>query len=126
MNAWRTAWLPREATNRSPGGASEIRQVIQLPQGQVTHAVCAAGNVAEAAVLPERYEMFYVLAGAGELWRRAPHGEEIVSLRPGRTVEIPMGTEFQYRALDADVMFLVIVTPMWTPDAYQSLPGAGP
>jgi mannose-6-phosphate isomerase-like protein (cupin superfamily) len=126
--AWRTVWLPQEPTNMSPGGASEIRQLVQLPQGQLTHAVCRAGNVAAGAVLPERYEAFYVLAGEGEIWRATADGHEsVTALRPGRGVEIPAGTTFQYRAYaDASVVFLVVVTPMWDRDHYVDRPEAGP
>jgi mannose-6-phosphate isomerase-like protein (cupin superfamily) len=125
---WRTVWLPREPTSRSPGGASEIRQLVQLPPGQLTHAVCGAGNVAAGAVLPERYEAFYVLAGAGEIWRStADDRESVTALRPGRCVEIPAGTTFQYRAYaDASLVFLVVVTPMWDAEHYVDRPDAGP
>lgn len=113
--------LASEADYVSPGGASEIRLLIQMPQGELTHAVCAAGRVSRTAELPELYEAYYVLGGHGEIWRKTSDGTEgITSLRPGRWVAMPAGTRFQYRAhVDTSLVFLVAVLPMWRPDLYK-------
>jgi mannose-6-phosphate isomerase-like protein (cupin superfamily) len=123
---WRTCWLPERPDAISPGGASEIRHLIQLDDGDLTHALCPAGRAAHGATLPERYEAYFVLAGRGEIWRRLGDREGITVLRPGRWVEIPAGTEFQYRAYrETTVVFLVVVLPSWQPDAYHTI-DAGP
>ena len=53
--------------------------------------------------------------GEGDVWRRAPGGEErITRLVSGVCVNIPLGTAFQYRcAGDADFVFTCTAMPPW-------------
>lgn len=68
-------------------------------------------------------EIWYVLAGAGELWRRDPGGEERSdALEPGRAAVIPTGWAFSFRASDgADLVFLCHTSPPW-PGAEEAEP----
>jgi len=63
-------------------------------------------------------ELWYVLAGSGELWRRAPDGEERSDpLEPGRTAVIPTGWAFSFSAGEgADLVFLCHTSPPWPGD----------
>jgi mannose-6-phosphate isomerase-like protein (cupin superfamily) len=98
----------------SPGGASEIRLLIQLPAGEISHARCPTGKVSAAATLDGLWEMFYVLAGRGRLWRSSHDYDGTIALWPGRWAAMPPGTAYQFRAeVEADLVFAVFVTPQW-------------
>ena len=115
--------LSTEPDSASPGG-TEIRYLIKSSLGDLTHATCLAGQVALVHRLPELYEAYYVLAGHGEIWRRTDDREGITALRPGRWVEMPPGTEFQFRAgPDTALVFLVVVMPSWQPDLFHVVAG---
>ena len=66
-------------------------------------------------------------AGEGALWRRAADGEEdVVALRPGVAVSIPVGTAFQFRAAAGSEVAVVGVTmPPWPGDD-EAMPASGP
>ena len=67
---------------------------------------------------PTVEELWFVSAGAGELWRSTRgRGGEVVPLRPGVAVSIPVGTSFQFRAAAASEVAVVGVTmPPWPGD----------
>jgi mannose-6-phosphate isomerase-like protein (cupin superfamily) len=107
-----------------PGGGAEIRFLINNPRGDLTHAVCPAGQVAPVHHLPELHEAYYILAGHGEIWRSWDGKEGITALRPGRWVHMPPGTRFQFRAYqDTALVFLVVVLPSWEPELFHTVPG---
>lgn len=60
-------------------------------------------------------EIWYVLSGGGELWRRAPDGEEQRDpLEPGGVAVIPTGWAFSFSASKAaDLVFLCHTSPPW-------------
>lgn len=71
-------------------------------------------------------EIWYVLAGDGELWRCLDEDESTVSLEPGTCVTIPTGVRFQFRATgDAPLEMLMLTVPPWPGDG-EVMPAAGP
>ncbi len=68
-------------------------------------------------------EIWYVIAGSGLLWRRAPDGaERDDALEPGRTFVIPTGWAFSFSAARAaDLVFLCHTSPPW-PGAEEAEP----
>ena len=61
--------------------------------------------------------VFHVLTGQGLIWRRDEAGEETTLLQPGVSVDIPVGTAFQYRCDGSDALEFVCVTmPPWPGD----------
>jgi mannose-6-phosphate isomerase-like protein (cupin superfamily) len=59
-------------------------------------------------------EIWYVVGGAGEMWRRDADGELTVALGPGTCVTIPAGTAFQFRCTSGEPLGAVGVTmPPW-------------
>ena len=63
-------------------------------------------------------EFWHVLSGWGEIWRRDESGEEVTVLTPGVSIDIPVGTAFQYRCTGAEALrFLCIAMPPWPGDA---------
>jgi mannose-6-phosphate isomerase-like protein (cupin superfamily) len=79
-------------------------------------------------------EIWYVLAGYGEVWRCPPTvdpaGVRPVSVQAGDALTIPTGWRFQFRALpDSPLRFLCFTSPPW-PGADEAQPaeagGLGP
>jgi mannose-6-phosphate isomerase-like protein (cupin superfamily) len=93
---WQTQDLGADADHIAPDG-TEIRELVAFPSGDLWHATLPVGSVS----LPVRHknvnELWYVLDGAGELWRRREGSEEVVELLPARAVSIPAGVSFQFR-----------------------------
>jgi mannose-6-phosphate isomerase-like protein (cupin superfamily) len=59
-------------------------------------------------------EIWYFLGGRGEMWRRHEKTEEIVEVKAGVSVSIPLGTAFQFRAHGPDPLTAFCVTmPPW-------------
>ena len=66
------------------------------------------------------------LSGWGEVWRRDESGEEVTVLTPGVSIDIPVGTAFQYRCTGAEALrFLCITMPPWPGNA-EATPIEGP
>ena len=66
-------------------------------------------------------EVWYVVAGIGEVWRATEAMEEVVELRPGRALTIPAGTGFQFRAGAQESLEILIGTfPRW-PGAHEAV-----
>ena len=111
-----TRSFPAVPDGRSPAGA-EIRHLIDGETGNMIHATVPPGQVNRAAVHATVSEFWHVLAGEGEIWRRDGSAEETAVLRPGVTIDIPVGTAFQYRCTGVDPLeFLCISMPPWPGD----------
>ena len=106
----------RPATQRdvlAPDG-SEIRLLPQTTGGSMVHCTLPPGAVSLAVVHRTVDELWYVLAGAGELWRRQGQEEQVEALLPHTAHSIPLGTHFQFRNPGPEPLSLVIVTmPPW-------------
>lgn len=119
-----TCLVPLAPDEAPGGGHAEIRHLVRSPQGDLTHAVCHAGAVAPTHHLPELDEMYFVLAGSGEIWRQAAGRSAVTALRPGRWVQMPAGSRFQYRASrHSSLVFLVVVMPGWRPHLFHVVEG---
>ena len=92
----------------SDGGCSRQHDSSTIPPGQVNRATVHA-TVSE---------LWHVLSGQGEIWRRDERGEQMTILEPGVSIDIPVGTAFQYRCTGAEPLrFLCISMPPWPGDA---------
>ncbi|MFO1072711.1 MAG: cupin domain-containing protein [Geminicoccaceae bacterium] len=97
----------------APDG-SEIRFLPQLKGGSMVHCTLPPGAVSLAVTHRTVEELWYVLAGAGELWRAQDGREQVVPLLPGTAHTIPLGAHFQFRNPGAEPLAFVIVTmPPW-------------
>ena len=114
-----TAWETRklaEAFDVLAPDTSEIRLLGQVRGGSMVHCTLRPGQVSIAVQHRTVEEIWYVVGGAGELWRRDARtgDEEVVALRPGVSITLPLGTEFQFRAVgDAPLEFLCCTIPPW-------------
>jgi mannose-6-phosphate isomerase-like protein (cupin superfamily) len=108
--------FPSAPDGRSPAGA-EIRHLIDGETGGMIHSTVPAGQVNRAAVHATVSEFWHVLSGEGQIWRRDDSGEETTDLRAGVTIDLPVGTAFQYRCTGSDALeFLCVTMPRWPGD----------
>jgi mannose-6-phosphate isomerase-like protein (cupin superfamily) len=111
-----TRAFPSNPDARSPAGA-EIRYLIGGATGNMIHSTVPPGQVNRATIHASVSEFWHVLAGDGRIWRRDGTGEQIVALTPGVTIDIPVGTAFQYRCDGREpLQFLCISMPPWPGD----------
>lgn len=108
-----TLHLPAEVTVLAPD-TSEIRVLLRNEHASMAHGTLPPGRVSVAIKHRTVHEIWYILGGEGELWRRMAHQDEVVHLRAGVSVTIPVGTEFQFRTLgDEPLRFLMCTCPPW-------------
>lgn len=121
-----TLLLPAEPTVTAPDG-SDVRVLLGRPAGGMAHFRLAPGRCAAAVRHRTVEEIWYVVEGAGELWRCSDGGQEaVVALHPGVCVTIPLGTRFQFRAAADQAVAVVAVTlPPW-PGPQEAVAVSGP
>ena len=121
-----TMQLPDVPDAVAPDG-SDVRVLLRLGRGSMAHFELAAGRVSQAVAHRAVEEIWYILAGQGQMWRRQGERQETVSLAPGTCVSIPAGTHFQFRAGDGPLAALGVTMPPWPgPDEAYEVPGAWP
>ena len=112
-----TKALSFEPDVTAPDG-SEVRILLSLAGGSMAHFELAAGKISIAVAHHSVEEIWYILEGWGEMWRRRGLQEEIVELYPGICITIPAGTCFQFRSFGPGSLAAVAVTmPPWPGDA---------
>jgi mannose-6-phosphate isomerase-like protein (cupin superfamily) len=125
MSEFATTRTPSERTAIAPDG-SDVRALLGLAGGSMAHFELGAGKTARAVAHRTVEEIWLVLSGRGDMWRKQGEREEIVALEPGICLTIPVGTHFQFRASTAEPISVVGVTmPPW-PGADEAVPVAGP
>jgi mannose-6-phosphate isomerase-like protein (cupin superfamily) len=122
-----TMQLPVRPDAAAPDG-SDVRELLHLSRGSMAHFELAPGRISRAMAHRTVDEIWYVLSGHGQMWRRQGQRQETAELVPGTCVSIPVGTHFQFRASDGGPLAVVGVTmPSWPGDdeAYE-VPGPWP
>jgi len=100
----------------APDG-SEVRILGQTSRGSMAHFTLAPGAVAKAVAHRTIEEVWYVVSGRGRMWRRLGGQEEVVELRAGLSLTLPVGTRFQFRADGGEPLCAVgIAMPPWPGD----------
>ena len=108
-----TRELPAQPDVTAPDG-SHVRELLSLPSGSAAHFQLPPGAVSRAGRHRTVDEIWYILAGRGEMWRRDGSREEVVSLGPGVCLTIPVGTSFQFRSLgDSPLSAFAVTMPPW-------------
>jgi mannose-6-phosphate isomerase-like protein (cupin superfamily) len=127
LSDFATLRLPAERTVVAPDG-SDVRVLLGLGGGTMAHFELPAGRTSVAVAHRTVEEIWFVVAGRGEMWRRQGEREEIVELHPGTCLTIPLGTHFQFRATAAEPVAAVAVTlPPWPGgDEAMAVPGPWP
>lgn len=122
-----TTRLPDEPDAVAPDG-SDVRVLLRLTGGSAAHFELAADRTSRAVAHRTVDEIWYVLSGNGEMWRRQQDRQETVSLEPGTCLSIPAGTHFQFRATGAGPLTAMAITmPPWPgEDEAFEVPGPWP
>ena len=108
--------LPLNPDAQSPAGA-DIRFIMDGTTGNMIHSTVPPGQINRATVHETVSEFWYILGGEGEIWRRDGTEERVTSLVAGVSIDIPVGTAFQYRNVgDAPLTFICISMPPWPGD----------
>lgn len=119
-----TKRLPATVDDVAPDG-SQVRALLRLTRGGMAHFELDPGDTSVAVAHGTVEEIWYVLSGRGEMWRRQQDREEVVLLEPGVCVTIPTGTMFQFRCTGSEPLASVGVTmPPW-PGAEEAYEVAG-
>ena len=113
MAGFETRRLPSTPDVVAPDG-SDVRILLRLAGGSMAHFELAAGRTSIAVTHRTVEEIWYVVSGRGEMWRKLGDHEEIVGLEAGICLTIPVGTHFQFRAIGSEPLAVVGVTmPPW-------------
>lgn len=105
----------------APDG-SEIRLLHQLGAVSVVHCRLPVGAVSAPVRHKTVQEIWYFLAGTGQVWRRQGEQEQVLAAAPGISLTIPLGTDFQFRNIGAlPLEFLIATSPPW-PGADEAMP----
>jgi mannose-6-phosphate isomerase-like protein (cupin superfamily) len=122
-----TRELPAGPDAVAPDG-SDVRVLLRLSRGSMAHFELGAGRVSRAVAHRSVEEIWYIVRGQGQMWRRQGGRQETVPLRPGTCISSTTGTHFQFRAAGLGPLAAVAVTmPPWPGDdeAYE-VPGVWP
>jgi mannose-6-phosphate isomerase-like protein (cupin superfamily) len=124
MTTGSTMTLPADRDVLAPDG-SEVRVLLSLAGGSMAHFQLAAGQVSRAVRHRSVEEIWYVLSGAGEMWRSHGGREDVAALSAGVCLTIPVGVRFQFRAAEGGPLAAVAVTmPPWPGDhEAEAVPG---
>ncbi len=100
----------------APDG-STIRPLCRLSGlGSFAHFQLEPGEVAKAVSHATVQEIWYIIGGEGQMWRRQEGQERTTeNLRPGICLTIPLGTAFQFRANSPDepLQVVAVTMPLW-------------
>jgi mannose-6-phosphate isomerase-like protein (cupin superfamily) len=119
--------LPAARDAVAPDG-SDVRVLLRLARGSMAHFELDAGRTSRAVTHRRVDEIWYVLSGRGQMWRRQVGRQQTVALEPGTCLSIPAGTHFQFRSSGPGPLAIVGVTmPPWPGDnEAREVPGAWP
>jgi mannose-6-phosphate isomerase-like protein (cupin superfamily) len=113
MATLETTSLPLTPDVTAPDG-SEVRILLGLAAGGMAHFRLAAGETSIAVQHRTVEEIWFVVSGTGEMWRRLGSDERVDLLAQGVCTTIRVGTAFQFRSLGPGPLDVVGVTmPPW-------------
>ena len=116
MTEFETKRLPSARDTMAPDG-SDVRILLRVRAGGMAHFELRSGRTSIAVTHRTVEEIWFVLSGRGEMWRKQNGRDEVVSIEAGTCLTIPLGTRFQFRAFGPEPLAAVGVTmPPWPGD----------
>lgn len=113
MSPFESKQVKAEYDLLAPDG-SEIRLLHQLGGVSVVHCALPVGAVSIPARHRTVEEIWFFLAGKGEVWRKQDEREQVLDAAAGVSLTIPLGTDFQFRNTgDAPLEFIIATSPPW-------------
>jgi mannose-6-phosphate isomerase-like protein (cupin superfamily) len=96
---------------------SAIRVLARTERGSSAHGTLAPGATALAIKHRTIDEIWYVVGGCAEIWRKLGDRETVIEAGPGTSLTIPVGTHFQFRTIGAEPFcFIMMTMPPWPGD----------
>ena len=116
--------LPIECTVLASDG-SEIRELVRVSGGSMVHCTLPVGATSMAVAHRTVEEVWYVVSGRGQVWRKRDAQVSVVDINPGVSLSIEIGTHFQFRNTGDEPLCIVITTmPPW-PGENEAVPVEG-
>ena len=120
-----TRALPVNPDVQAPDG-SDVRILLRLTGGSMAHFELAAGRTSIAVAHRTVEEIWYIVGGGGEMWRRDANDESVTPLEAGVCLTIPLGTSFQFRSVGPGPLTAVAITmPPWPDNEDEAYPVEG-
>lgn len=114
--AFATQFLDTATEVTAPDG-SAVRILVRTTRGSMAHFSLPPFAVSRPVAHHTVEEVWYFLSGTGRMWRRSGGGEEVVTVGPGVSISLPVGTAFQFRSDSDEPLQAVGVTmPPWSGD----------
>lgn len=105
--------LPADPDTIAPDG-SHVRILLALHHGSLAHFELSPGRTSVAVAHRTVDEIWFFLQGRGQMWRRLGAEEDVAEVGPGTCLTLPVGTQFQFRALGPEPLAALGVTmPPW-------------
>ncbi len=108
----KTVSIPKKYQHTSPAGA-QVRVLMNNQHGGIAHCTLEDQKISKVVRHKTVSEFWHVLSGKGAIWRRDDEYESITPLEAGVTIDIPLGTDFQYRSDHDDLVFICVTMPPW-------------
>jgi mannose-6-phosphate isomerase-like protein (cupin superfamily) len=106
-------WLADNPEAIAPD-TSEIRLLARATRGSMAHGTLPPTAVSLAIRHRNVEEVWFVVSGRGQVWRKLNGHEEVVNAGPGASLSIPPGTHFQFRtAGEEPFRFIMCTMPPW-------------
>ena len=94
--------------------SSEIRVLSKVREGNMAHVVSPVGHISKAIKHKTTEELWYVIEGKGEMWRKYDNKELTTDLEPGVSLNIPVGAHFQFKNTGGLPLKIIIAgMPPW-------------
>ena len=111
-----TKHLPSQRDTVAPDG-SDVRLLLGVKEGGMIHFELAPNRISKAVTHRTVEEIWYFLAGRGQVWRKQNGHAAVVDVYPGVSLTIPLGTQFQFRSFGSEPLAAIAVTmPPWPGD----------
>lgn len=125
MAAFETLAL-RDALRVVAPDGSNVDVLLRLAGGSLARFSLPPGGISSPVVHRTVEELWFIVSGTGQMWRRHGEAESIVDLEPGASLSLPVDTHFQFRAAaDAELVAIAVTMPPW-PGENEAVPVAGP
>jgi mannose-6-phosphate isomerase-like protein (cupin superfamily) len=124
MTHFEAMHLPSRRTAIAPDG-SDVRVLLGLKGGGMAHFELAPNQTSKAITHRTVEEIWYFLAGRGEMWLSQDGRSAVVDIYRGLCLTIPLGTHFQFRSFGGEPLSAIGVTmPPW-PGESEAIPVTG-
>lgn len=119
--------LKTDANYLAPDG-SEIRLLPTMKGGGLCHCTLPVGKTSSPVAHRQVEEIWYVVSGEGDIWRKSSSTEETVHVVGGSSLTIPPRTAFQFRNTgDSPLCILIVTMPPWLgPQEAEKVEGVWP